>query len=130
VDGNFDYVDKCFARYDEQALIGLKQSHTGLVREGKRQNAFVVFDNCINPKQWNSEALTSLLMQVRYYGITAIISVQYLQYIPPKIRSNVFQVAMFYMQAHHWNLSWTSHYVLVQMLDNEWDFKHPDDQHR
>ena len=96
---NFDYVPCQYvhAKYDDKALIALKNLHERLIKEGKSPSAFVIFDDCLFGKQWNDENFKTLITQLRHYRITCIISCQYPQSVTPLFRTNAFQVVMFYM---------------------------------
>jgi hypothetical protein len=98
-DKGFDYIPREFihSRYDHSALLNLKTLHERLINEGKEPSAFVIFDDCLYGKQWSDPEFLSLLTQLRHYRITCIISCQYPQSIPPMIRTNAFQVAIFSM---------------------------------
>eukprot|EP01127_Copromyxa_protea_P020668 TRINITY_DN692_c1_g3_i1.p1 TRINITY_DN692_c1_g3~~TRINITY_DN692_c1_g3_i1.p1 ORF type:complete len:173 (+),score=3.71 TRINITY_DN692_c1_g3_i1:425-943(+) len=98
-EGNIDYVDKRFVhlKYNEDALVKLKEIHCKLVNAGKNPQGFIIFDDCLYGKQWKSEEFQSLMTQVRHYGITCIISTQNPKDIPNSFRNQAFQVAIFKM---------------------------------
>lgn len=97
---NFDYLDKKFAHksFNEAALVNLKNMHEKLVAAGKKPSGFIIFDDCLDKSRWSSPDFCSLLLELRHYGITCIISCQYPYLIPPAVRSQVFQVIMFEME--------------------------------
>ncbi len=96
---NFDYINKDFIHpeYDEEVLIQFKKLFEGLIKKGKKPSGFIIFDDCLAGKQWNSVPLKNLVTQLRHYNILMIISTQYPQAIPPIFRTNAFQVIMFHM---------------------------------
>eukprot|EP01127_Copromyxa_protea_P011194 TRINITY_DN279_c0_g3_i2.p1 TRINITY_DN279_c0_g3~~TRINITY_DN279_c0_g3_i2.p1 ORF type:complete len:182 (+),score=20.28 TRINITY_DN279_c0_g3_i2:335-880(+) len=98
-DGNFDYVPEAcvYEHYDEKRLENLKALQKKCIKAGRRPHAFVIFDDCLEKKQWESEALLSLSKQVRHYNITCIISTQFPSDIPNTYRNQIFQVALFKM---------------------------------
>jgi hypothetical protein len=120
---NFDYVDKRFvhAKYDEYALSNLKSIHEQLVEQGKKPSGFVIFDDCLFDEQWKSKEFRALMTQLRHYKITCIISCQYPHSIEPLFRSQVFQVAMFFMTGERALMALYKSYG--QMFDSYNDFK-------
>lgn len=98
--GNFDYVDPKFVHrsFSQAALKSLKELHAGLVEAGKKPSGFIIFDDCLDKEQWNSSEFSSLMLELRHYGITCIISCQFPYLVPPRVRSQIFQAVMFEME--------------------------------
>jgi hypothetical protein len=99
--GNFDYVSHKYVHehYNESALLALVQLHRRLISEGKSPRAFVIFDDCLERKQFADERFQNLCLQLRHYGVFVIISTQYPVLVPSRFRANAFQAAMFYFGA-------------------------------
>ena len=93
----FDYIDKRFVhpKYNEAALVNLKNIQKKAIESGKSPSAFVIFDDCLFGNQWRSKEFQSLMTQLRHYRVTVIISTQYPQKIPPLFREQTFQAIMF-----------------------------------
>lgn len=113
-DDNFEYVDKRFVhlRYNEEALVALKNKHRELSEAKYKASGFIIFDDCLSAKQWKSEEFISLMLQVRHYNITVIISTQTPKAIPNDFRTQAFQVAMFSMANSH---------AIRSLYDARWD---------
>jgi Cdc6-like AAA superfamily ATPase len=96
-DGGFEYIPSKFvySEYDETSLVKLMNLQAGLVQQGITKEAFVVFDDVIDVKTFNSPALRRLTTQLRHYRITCILSTQYPNALPPIFRSNSMNVALF-----------------------------------
>ena len=93
----FDYIDSRFVhpKYNEKALINLKNIQKKSIESGNPSSAFVIFDDCLFGDQWKSQEFQSLMTQLRHYRVTVIISTQYPQKIPPMFREQAFQAIMF-----------------------------------
>lgn len=99
-EGNFDYIadpDYVHREYKEDVLRGMMDIFEEQITAGRPLKGCVIFDDCITGKQWMSEALVSLVTQVRHYNITLILSTQYPKYIRPIFHTNAFRVFMFNM---------------------------------
>lgn len=99
-DGNFDYIaDRGFihAEYDERVLTQFKAIFAKRIQEGKPLRGFVIFDDCMEGKQWRSKPFRTLVTQVRHYGITVIISTQHVTAIDVMFRNNTWKIFMFAM---------------------------------
>ena len=93
----FDYIDKRFVhpKYNEAALVNLKNIQKKAIEAGKSPSAFVIFDDCLFGDQWKSIEFQSLMTQLRHYRVTVIISTQYPNRIPPMFREQAWQAIMF-----------------------------------
>lgn len=98
-DDSFDYIDKknklIHPEYDEKVLKNLMKIQAEKKEEGETTNAFVIFDDCIDAKQFQSPVLKNLCTQLRHYNITVIFSTQYANIIPTWMRANAMTVIMF-----------------------------------
>ncbi len=66
------------------------------VKKGKSKEAFIIFDECIDdPDQFSCRELKRLTTQQRHYHITVIFSTQYVNQLPPRMRT------MFYHDSSH-----------------------------
>lgn len=99
--GNFNYLNKRFVhlQYDEAVLANFKKLIEEQIKKGKKPCTFVVFDDCLDRKNWYSQELISLATQVRHYNTLVIISTQYPQQIMPIFRENSFHTYMFHMNS-------------------------------
>lgn len=93
----FPYIAKEFIhdRYDEEKLIQLMTMQKRCVENGITNEAFVFFDDCLQPEQFSSIPFQELCFQLRHYLITVVISTQYCNKIPATIRSNFMGVFIF-----------------------------------
>ncbi len=98
-EGNFDYIDKRFVHrgYNEAKLRALMKILDEKNKVEKNLLSFVIFDDCLDSKQWRSPTLIELATTLRHRNIFLIISTQYPKAIPPVFRTNTFQAAMFHM---------------------------------
>ncbi len=66
------------------------------VKKGKIKEAYVIFDDCIDdPDQFSCRELKRLTTQLRHYHITVIFSTQYVNQLPPRMRTNAMSVIIF-----------------------------------
>lgn len=97
-DGNpFPYVSPKFIhpKFTEESLNVLMDMQAKCIKQGIIKEAFVIFDDALNPEQFNSESLEELCTQCRHYHITIIMSTQYCNKINALMRANVMTVLMF-----------------------------------
>ncbi len=97
-DGNpFPYINPKFVHpnFNEDVLIQMMDIQEGLVKKGIKKECFIIFDDCLEPEQFASDALKRLSTQLRHYHITCIMSTQYPNLLPPRFRSNAMHVAIF-----------------------------------
>jgi len=92
-----DYLPKEFihSEYKEEILEGLMNIQKDVVERGGLNEAFVIFDDCIDKKIFASTLFTRLATQFRHYHITPIISTQYPNLVPPTLRSNIMSTVIF-----------------------------------
>eukprot|EP01127_Copromyxa_protea_P011193 TRINITY_DN279_c0_g3_i1.p1 TRINITY_DN279_c0_g3~~TRINITY_DN279_c0_g3_i1.p1 ORF type:complete len:153 (+),score=16.51 TRINITY_DN279_c0_g3_i1:335-793(+) len=76
-DGNFDYVPEAcvYEHYDEKRLENLKALQKKCIKAGRRPHAFVIFDDCLEKKQWESEARNQIF-QVALFKMNNRFAVQ------------------------------------------------------
>ena len=100
-EGNLDYIPKkyVYTQYDPIALGNLMKIQAAQTKE-KRHLAFVVFDDCVVDSWVNCKLFNQLVTQVRHYNVLIIITTQWISKIPPMVRENGFQVAMFSADTH------------------------------
>jgi hypothetical protein len=68
-----------------------------LIEKGIIKEAFVIFDDCLDdPGEFKSAALKKLSTQCRHYHITLIMSTQYPNCLPSRLRANCMSVFIFY----------------------------------
>ncbi len=94
----FDYIPPEYVHpeYNEGILVKLMDKQADLVGRGVKKSCFVIFDDCIDDEgQWSSKPLKRLTTQLRHYNITVIISTQYVNAIPSRIRTNAMYCIMF-----------------------------------
>lgn len=85
-----------FDYYSEDALTNLMKKQENLVKKGITRPCVVIFDDCLDdPGEFSSEPLKKLATQLRHYNITLIMSTQYCNLLPPRIRSNAMIVIMY-----------------------------------
>ena len=96
-DGGFDYLPPKFVyqEYDENSLVTLMDIQANLVKKGVIKEAYVIFDDVIDSKTFNSPILKRLCTQLRHYHITCILSTQHVTAIGPLFRNNCMNVAIF-----------------------------------
>jgi len=97
-DDSFDYVNKKYIHpeYNEDVLTELMNIQANLIEEGKTQKeAYCIFDDCIDASQFKCPKLKQLCTQLRHYHITVIFATQYVNLIPPYMRSNAMYVVIF-----------------------------------
>jgi len=95
--GSFEYIDKKYIhnKYDPKILQNLMDIQKTLIKEGKRKDAFVIFDDCIYKNMFKDETLDTLSTQLRHYFITVIFSTQYAKKIQPSLRTNCMVSVIF-----------------------------------
>lgn len=106
----FDNPFPCFPEkyvfdyYSEEALENLMKIQGKMVLKEKAKplskrkykEAVVIFDDCLDdPGEFCSEALKKLSTQLRHYHITLILSTQYCNLLPPRIRTNAMIVMIY-----------------------------------
>lgn len=96
-DNPFPFIKKkyIYPHYDETALINLMNIQKKCIENGIRNEAFCIFDDCLEKEQFRSQALLDLCTQLRHYHITVIFSTQYCNALPPRIRTNAMSVFIF-----------------------------------
>lgn len=97
-DDSFDYINKKYIHpeYNPNVLEGLMNIQANLIdARGPKKEAFVVFDDCIDPKQFKDPKLKELCTQLRHYHITVIFATQYANILPTWLRANAMAVVIF-----------------------------------
>lgn len=97
-DNPFPCIDADFIHpeYSEEALENLMEIQANLVKKKIVKQCFVIFDDCLDdPGEFQSAALKRLSTQLRHYNIALIMSTQYCNLLPPRIRTNATAVFIF-----------------------------------
>lgn len=97
-DDSFDYIKRKYIhpRYNPDVMKGLMNIQADLIGQKKRgKQAFVIFDDCLDAKQFSDNNFQEICMQCRHYDITVIFAVQYCNIIPPFMRANAMSVVIF-----------------------------------
>jgi hypothetical protein len=121
---SFKYVPKKFVHpeYDENVLVKFMDLQANLATQGIKKKAFLVFDDCLDDGQFKSAPFKRLITQLRHYNIYCVISTQYPNAIPPRFRTNAFQVAIFFMSTEIALKALFASYG--QLFERYQDFKH------
>jgi hypothetical protein len=100
--GNYDYISEKYIHpeYDESVLESLMKIQEDLIKEKKFKDCFVIFDDCIDKKQFESPVLKRACTQLRHYNMTIIFATQYANILPPWMRSNAMGIVMFLSDSH------------------------------
>jgi hypothetical protein len=94
-DDSFTYIksDYVHPEYDEDVLQKLMDVQIANKENEITKQAFCIFDDCLDdPKQVTSSVLKRLTTQLRHYNITVIMSTQYPQSLPSRMRANAMSV--------------------------------------
>ena len=83
--------------YQRDVLIGLMRLQLSYPKE-IRPTGFIIFDDCITGTMWNDEVLQDAFTQMRHYHFFIIVCTQYLNKVPPIIREQASDVALFHME--------------------------------
>ncbi len=97
-DNPFDYLPIKYIHpsYDENSLEKLMNIQEKLVKKNKIKKSFVIFDDCLDDEgEFQSRALKRLSTQLRHYHITLIMSTQYTNLLPARMRTNAMIVIIF-----------------------------------
>lgn len=79
-----------YNEFDREALLRLLRRQERLLKEGKAQPVFVIFDDLgFDKKMFNDKVVRELFMNGRHFMITTILSLQYCIDLAPAMRSNV-----------------------------------------
>lgn len=94
---SFNYIPKGFvhSEFSEDILIALMNKQKDLIKNRIKKEAFVILDDCLDRDMFNSKWFQRLATQLRHYHITAIISTQYPNALPPKYRTNCMSTVIF-----------------------------------
>jgi hypothetical protein len=88
---SFDYLPEkyVYENYNETVLLNLMKLQKDNLAKNIKTSAFVIFDDCLDDEdQWTSKSLKKLTTQCRHYNISVIVSTQYPNLVPPRMRSN------------------------------------------
>jgi hypothetical protein len=100
----YDFVPKQFihTKYNPVALENLLTiQRSNRTAEGASiHNALILFDDCLDGAAFKSQLFTDLCTQYRHYGISLIISTQYIYKIPPTLRETAKYAAIFRQSAY------------------------------
>lgn len=97
-DKPFPYINVKYIHPDfsEEALDNLMDMQAKKVAKGIIHESFVIFDDMLDdPGQFTSPSLRRLSTQLRHYHITLIMSTQYTNLLPARIRTNAMGVFIF-----------------------------------
>lgn len=97
-DSSFDYVptELVYPEYSSEALENLMKIQANLVEKGVKKNAYVIFDDALFDDQFKCNSLKKLTTQLRHYNITLIMSSQYANCIPQRMKANSMHTFIFH----------------------------------
>lgn len=93
---SFDFAPKkrIYSQFNEDKLVALMEIQK---KNRDKHASYLILDDCVYGKQWNSQPFQQLITQLRHYNVWCCISAQYPYAIPTTLRANTFNCFMFSM---------------------------------